>query len=78
VTTDDLIYGLGSNEFGRLGFGHTRAVNSPQIIPELCHKNIQEFLTASTFVLGITGAKCIIVGVTTQWVSIEKRSKSLP
>ena len=43
ITSDDKVFGFGSNGFGCCGLGHNSVVNEPQIIPELCHKNIQQF-----------------------------------
>ncbi|CAG2169666.1 unnamed protein product [Oppiella nova] len=40
-TNDDKVYGLGSNKLGSLGLGHNDYVSEPQLIPELCHQNIQ-------------------------------------
>ena len=41
TTSDDKVYGLGQNSFGCCGLGHNSVVNEPQVIPELCHKNIK-------------------------------------
>ena len=43
ITSDDKVYGFGQNTFGCCGLGHNRVVNEPQVIPELCHKNIKQF-----------------------------------
>ncbi|CAG2165446.1 unnamed protein product [Oppiella nova] len=53
VTDKHLVYGLGSNSRGSLGLGHNLTVNSPTIIPELCHKNILQFFTGHDFALAI-------------------------
>ena len=53
VTNDDLVYGLGRNLWGCLGLGHNSAVDSPKLIPELCHKNIQYFVKGMRFVLAV-------------------------
>ena len=42
MSSDDKVFGFGSNGFGCCGLGHNNVVNEPQIIPELCHKNIQQ------------------------------------
>ena len=46
---------MGSNDCGVLGLGHNNAVNEPIIIPELCHKNINQFfnITLIYFVLAL-------------------------
>ena len=44
VTNNDCVYGLGSNYWGSLGLGHNSAVNSPQIIRQLCHQNIKHYV----------------------------------
>ena len=40
ITSDDNVYGLGQNSLGCCGLGHNSVVNEPQVIPELCQKNI--------------------------------------
>ena len=42
ITSDDKVYGFGSNRYGCCGLGHNSVVNEPQVIPELCHKNIKQ------------------------------------
>ena len=54
ITSDDKVFGFGSNSFGCCGLGHENVVNEPQIIPELCHKNIQQFLDGWNFILGFS------------------------
>ena len=54
VSMDDNVYGFGSNQFGVCGLGHNKNVKDPQIIPELCDKNIQQFYNGLRFVLGLT------------------------
>ena len=51
ITSDDKVFGFGSNCFGCCGLGHNSVVNEPQIIPELCHKNIQQFFIGYDFIL---------------------------
>ena len=53
ITSDDKVYGFGSNYSGCCGLGHNSVVNEPQIIPELCHKNIQQFFIGGSFILGL-------------------------
>ena len=53
ITSDDKLFGFGSNHFGCCGFGHNIVVNEPQIIPELCHKNIQQFFNGIRSTLGL-------------------------
>ena len=51
ITSDDKVFGFGSNCFGCCGLGHNSVVNEPQIIPELCHKNIKQFYIGYNFIL---------------------------
>ena len=57
ITSDDKVFGFGYNSYGCCGLGHNSVVNEPQIIPELCHKNIQQFFIGWTFILGLSGDK---------------------
>ena len=43
ITNEDKVFGLGNNSDGCLALGHNKAIDSPHIIPELCHKKIQHF-----------------------------------
>ena len=54
ITSDDKVFGFGSNCFGCCGLGHNSVVNEPQIIPELCHKNIKQFFIGWSFILALT------------------------
>ncbi|XP_054161714.1 probable serine/threonine-protein kinase zyg-1 [Oppia nitens] len=54
VTNDDLVYTFGNNTYGKLGLGHNLIVNKPEIIPELCAKNVQKFINGDRFALCIT------------------------
>ena len=54
ITSDDKVFGFGSNCFGCCGLGHNSVVNEPQIIPELCHKNIKQFFIGMFFILAIS------------------------
>ena len=60
VTKDDKVFSFGSNEFGCCGLGHNNGFKEPQIIPELCNKNVQQFFIGRTFVLGLTNDKQVI------------------
>ena len=51
ITSDDKVFSFGLNCSGCCGLGHNSVVNEPQIIPELCHKNIQQFFIGGTFIL---------------------------
>src|ERR1700749_3490886 len=53
ITSDDKVYGFGSNFYGCCGLGHNSVVNEPQVIPELCHKNIKQFFIGYDFVLAL-------------------------
>ena len=57
ITSDDKVFGFGSNCFGCFGLGHNSVVNEPQIIPELCHKNIEQFFIGWSFILGLNSYK---------------------
>ena len=57
VTNEDKVYGFGSNQWGVCGLGHNKNVKDPQIIPELCDKNIQQFYNGLDFALGLTSDK---------------------
>ena len=54
ITSDDKVFGFGTNYFGCCGLGHNSVVNEPQIIPELCHKNIKQFFIGRNFTLAHT------------------------
>ncbi|CAG2115699.1 unnamed protein product [Medioppia subpectinata] len=54
ATNYDFVYGLGANHWGCLGLGHNQPFDTPVIIPELCHKNIQQFFIGGDFALAIT------------------------
>ena len=54
VTNEDKVFGFGSNQFGVCGLGPNKNVKDPQIIPELCDKNIQKFHNGLDFVFGMT------------------------
>ncbi|CAG2168080.1 unnamed protein product [Oppiella nova] len=54
ATNDDSVYGFGDNIHGCLGLGHNRAVDTPQLIPELCGKSFKQFVIGYDFVLAIT------------------------
>ena len=45
---------LVSNQWGVCGLGHNKNVKDPQIIPELCDKNIQQFYNGLGFVFGLS------------------------
>ena len=53
ITSDDEVYDFGQNYFGCCGLGHNSVVNEPQVIPELCHKNIKQLFIGLTFVLAL-------------------------
>ncbi|CAG2171498.1 unnamed protein product [Oppiella nova] len=48
-----MVYGLGDNRKGCLGLGHNKSIDSPQVIKELCHQNIQTFIIGYDFVLAM-------------------------
>ena len=53
ITSDDNVYGFGQNAYGCCGLGHDNVVNKPQVIPELCHKNIKQLFIGFNFVLAL-------------------------
>ena len=57
ITSDDKVFSFGVNDFGCCGLGHNSVVNEPQIIPELCHKNIYQFFIGGSYILGLTSDK---------------------
>ena len=54
ITVDDKAFGIGSNDWGVLGFGNMQKVTKPQIIPELCDQRVIEFRVGFNFVLALT------------------------
>ena len=54
ITSDDKVFGFGSNCFGCCGLGHNSVVNEPQIIQELSHKNIKKIFIGSNFIIGLS------------------------
>ncbi|CAG2175107.1 unnamed protein product [Oppiella nova] len=76
ITNYDFVYGLGDNCRGCLGFGHNFPVESPQIVQELCHKNIKQFYNGGDFVLAeTTNNKLYAWGVNTCGQLARKLSK---
>lgn len=58
LTKNDMVYGIGSNRDGCLGFGHSSPVLEPKKIPDLCHKQIKTFICGDRshmFALSETG-----------------------
>ena len=53
VTKIDQVYGVGSNAFGLLGLGNDKPIRNPQIIPELCNKNISQFIIETRYILAL-------------------------
>ena len=54
ITSDDKVFGFGSNTFGCCGLGHNSVVNEPQVITELCNKNIKQFFIGWYFILALS------------------------
>ena len=54
VTTNDKVYGFGTNLRGVCGVGHDIPVTEPQLIIELCDMNIKYFYNGINFVLALT------------------------
>ena len=75
VTFDDMVYGLGSNAWGKLGLGHKiRHIHTPQRVPELCHQNIHQFFNGYDFALAVNTDNNVIFSFDSQCkvISIEK------
>ncbi len=53
ITSDDNVFGFGSNSNGTIGLGFSGEVNEPIIIPEMCQNNIKEFYNGFDFVLAL-------------------------
>ena len=53
ITTDDKVYGFGQNSSGCCGLGNNNIVDKPEVIPELCHKNIKQFFIGYDFYLAL-------------------------
>ena len=54
ITNDDYVYGFGNNNNGLCGLGHNKSVSEPQIIRELCYKNVIKFFNCYTFAMALT------------------------
>ncbi|CAG2100143.1 unnamed protein product [Medioppia subpectinata] len=67
------VFGFGNNLRGCLGLGHDSPILSPQIIPQLCHQNIQYFVNGSDFVLAMNDIN-IIYGFSSNFVGQLARS----
>ncbi|CAG2170189.1 unnamed protein product [Oppiella nova] len=48
-----MVYGLGPNWEGCLGLGHNLAIDSPQVVRELCYQKIRRFFIGYDFVLAM-------------------------
>ena len=70
VSMDDNVYGFGSNQWGVCGLGHNKNVKDPQIIPELCDKNIQQFYNGLGFVLGLTSDNVLYGWGRNDWLQL--------
>ncbi|XP_054162132.1 developmentally-regulated protein kinase 1-like [Oppia nitens] len=55
VTNNDIVYGLGANQYGSLGLGHNQQVDEPVCVPELSGQRVQHFTNGSSFAMAITG-----------------------
>ena len=53
ATTEDQIYGFGQNYRSCCGLGHDSIVHKPELIPELCDKNVKQFFIGFNFYLAI-------------------------
>ena len=73
VSMDDNVYGFGSNQWGVCGLGHNKNVKDPQIIPELCDKNIQQFYNGLDFILGLTSDNQLYGWGRNNWLIIGRK-----
>lgn len=51
ITKNDDVFAFGKNIYGRLGFGHINSIDAPEIVIDLCRKNIIEFANGSGHVV---------------------------
>ena len=72
VTNEDKVYGFGSNQWGVCGLGHNKNVKDPQIIPELCDKNIKQFYNGLGFALGLTSDEELYGWGSNKWGQLAK------
>ena len=54
VTNDDKVFGFGSNYYGCCGLGHSNSVSDPQLIKQLCDKNVTKFFNGLDFAFALT------------------------
>lgn len=54
ITKEDKVYAFGLNSFGCLGLGHNISVKEPNIVGELCDKQIVNLVSGLQHVLAIT------------------------
>ncbi|CAG2100145.1 unnamed protein product [Medioppia subpectinata] len=53
------VFGFGSNYRGCLGLKHDDPILTPEVIPQLCHQNIQYFVNGYDFVLAVNDMNII-------------------
>ena len=53
ITNDDIVYGVGHNGSGCLGFGHNKPIKSPQKITELTGQKIKQIVSGNNFTMAI-------------------------
>ena len=73
VTMDDEVFGYGSNQWGVCGLGHNKNVKDPQIIPELCDKNIQQFYNGLGFAFGLTSDNELYGWGSNNWLQLGRK-----
>ncbi|XP_054158795.1 uncharacterized protein LOC128957105 [Oppia nitens] len=82
VTNDDRVYTLGYNWKGILGLGHNNNnnnnsdVNEPQVIPELCQKNVSKFSIGIDFALCMTSDQHIYSWGSNDWKQLGRHTIS--
>ena len=57
ITSGGKVFGFAFTLCGWFGLRYNSVVNEPQIIPELCHKDIQQFFIGGTFILCLSRDK---------------------
>ena len=55
VTDDDRVLAFGANRYGCLGLGHNQEVSEPQVIDELCFKQVVDIAYGYKHVVVLTG-----------------------
>ena len=78
VTFDDMVYGFGSNWFVQQWLGHNTPIETPVEVPELHHKNIQQFFNGEDFVLALNNDNYIYSFGYNKWGQLGMGLNGLP